>query len=163
SPDEGRALAMDLVKRWAPRGIIDAQAIATEASGHPLFIGELVRYSVAHGQSQTSRGVIRLEDALSSRIAALDDTSPEILGLLGTAGAPVRLELLARAAAVADFTALTKQVQTLRLANLVKAIASHGDSYVLEVYHDRVRQTLLGHLPPTERARRHERLAQALE
>jgi serine/threonine protein kinase len=161
SPDEGRALAMDLVKRWAPRGIIDAQAIATEASGHPLFIGELVRYSMAHGQ--TSRGVIRLEDALSSRIEALDPTSAEILALLATAGAPVRLEILARAAAVADFTALTKQVQTLRLANLVKAIASHGDSYVLEVYHDRVRQTLLGHLPPTERARRHERLAEALE
>jgi hypothetical protein len=161
SPDEGRELALDLAHGLSPQGAVDTQAIAAEAQGHPLFIGELVRYTLTHGAG--NRAQLRLEEALASRIGTLDESSADILALLATAGAPVPLDLVARAAASADFTVLSKPVQTLRLANLVKVLAGTGDGYVLEVYHDRVRVAVLSRLRPSEKEMRHEQLARALE
>jgi hypothetical protein len=139
---------------------VDVDTIAKEADGHPLFIGELVRYALAHpGQSLEQ---VPLEQALWSRIRQLDASVRRLLQLVTVAGVPLQQDVAARAAETRDFTEYSRWVSQLRTAHLVRTTGVRG-SDTIEPYHDRVRAAVLMHLPDEVRSICHRRIAIALE
>jgi serine/threonine protein kinase len=148
----------------------DPQAIAREAAGHPLFIDELLRHVPqpldAHENDSeggdTARGSpIRLEKALWSRIDRLEPAARRLIEVLAVAGAPLEQELAAEAAAI-DATAQSRLLQGLRAANLVRSAGARGTD-AIELYHDRVRDAVLGNLEADARRSCHLLLATALQ
>jgi hypothetical protein len=159
--DEARALAGLLLAR--ARGGADdhddAESIAEEARGHPLFIDELVRHAALSDDARPAE--LKLDEALVARITRLDEPARRLLELLAVAGGPLDQETAARAAAI-DFGELARHASLLRVANLVRSTGGRATD-TLEPYHDRVREAILSHLTVDERRARHERLAVALE
>jgi eukaryotic-like serine/threonine-protein kinase len=143
SPDD----AAQLAQRLQPG--VDGGAIAEEAAGHPLFIGELVRS--ARGESAP----VRLEDALRLRIQRLPDAARSLLEALAVAARPLRQSVAAQTIGL-DGAELARLLGPLRSGYLVKS----GDSG-LEPYHDRVRAAVP--LEPERTRELHLELAQALE
>jgi predicted ATPase len=132
--------AAALVERLGPHP--SAQAVIAEAGGHPLFLGELARFAESAGDAP--RTGMRLEDVLWRRIAALDGVARRLLEFSALAGVPVKSHVLARAAAIDPndaFVALGR----LRAAQLVR-FSRRGAARVVEPYHDRVREAVMGHL-----------------
>jgi serine/threonine protein kinase len=153
--DDARALVSHLLAHAGATG--DAELIAREAEGHPLFIDELVRHAAA-GQSHP---IVALEDALWSRIEKLEPAQREIVVLTAVAGAPVAEEVAAKATAQ-SFSDFSRQMILLRAANLVRTSGARRTDTV-EPYHDRVRAAVAAHLSAEVRRGWHAKLAFALE
>lgn len=137
---------------------IDATAVAAEAGGHPMFIEELVRHI---GKGSRFPNNVRLDQALTERIAQLSSSARRVVEVLAVAGGPLSRDLGARALTmdVAEFVA---HVETLQDAKFVRTDGTRRTDKV-EPYHDRVRQAVLGNLGSTTKRACHERLAIAFE
>ena len=134
----------------------DAEAIATEAAGNPLFVDELVR-QVLPQRPGAARP--KLEGALWRRISVMAEPVRRLLEYLVVAGARVPQGVAARAAGLSP-SEHARHVSTLRAASLVH---SGEGGAVLEVSHDRIREAVLQHLDPAQQRACHERLAVAFE
>lgn len=156
SPREAAALARSLLGTGRPRTM--APAIAQEAAGHPLFIEELARH-VHRGDYAIERPA--LDDAIRVRISALPEESRLLLEVIAVAGVPIPQSVAARAAAL-DATESAPRIAGLRAARLVRTSGGAGDDSV-EMYHDRVRQAVLGMVAALQRRNHHCELALALE
>jgi serine/threonine protein kinase len=156
-PDEARALAEQLVSALGVYDV-DPAAVVEESGGHPLFIDELIRYSLT--RQAGDRAAVHLEDALWSRIGELDEVARRLLELVALAGGPLPQSTLAHAAEVeADFQ---RQIAALRVAHLVRTNGSReGD--LIETYHDRVRGAVVTNLGAEATRAHHLRLALAFE
>jgi hypothetical protein len=165
---DARALVGRLVERLAPgmafpaagssRSPIDAETLAREADGHPLFIDEMVRHLFLVG---ASRGALRLEDALWSRIASLEEVPRRIVETVAVAGSPLPQDAVCKAveANVSEFQRL---VSFLRVAHLVRTTGTRGHD-AIECFHGRIRDAVLGNIDGATRRRHHWRIAVALE
>ena len=168
SEEAAAELASALIVRANDSGLAgsaDAENIAREAKGHPLFIDELVRHSVlvsgrAGAEDITARPV-RLEDVLGERIARLDPTARGILEVAAIAGTPLEQETAARALGMTP-AGFGRQATVLRAMHLVRTTGSSGAD-TIEPYHDRVRSAVLERLRRDEREVRHRELARALD
>jgi serine/threonine protein kinase len=172
SDDDARELAMSLLEMVAPHRAKDAGAIAREAQGHPLFIDELARHAalvedreIAGEEPDDTALMVRpafdLEEALSARIARLDDAAKKTLELVAVAGRPLAQETVAHAAAM-EMGAFGRAVTQLRAAHLVLTAGARAADRI-EPYHERVRAAVVAHVPAPQRAAYHRRLALALE
>ena len=155
-----------LVREMAPgireppaseRAPLDAETIAREAQGHPMFIAELVRYS---SLVKSDSRVLRLDDALDERLGALDRPSATVLRLIAQHGRPVTLTLVKQASSL-DFHEVTRIATHLRSIHALRASTARGDH--VEPYHNRVREVVLKAIPEAERRELHRLLATALE
>src|SRR6516162_4932584 len=154
--EEARTLAGALAERAALPETVNAEALAAEAGGHPLFIDELVRHASMPGARASG---VRLEDALRARIERLDLVQRRLLDIVVVAGAPLAQDT-ARRALDCEFAEFGKHVAVLRIANFVRT----GTARVtIEPYHDRVRDAVWANLAAELRRICHERLAFALE
>ena len=156
--DDARALAARLVERLAPGMAVQIDTLAAEADGHPLFIDEIVRHLFAVGAAQ---GALKLEEALWTRIASLEDLPRRIIELCAVAGAPLPQQAMTRAveASPGDFARL---VSFLRVAHLVRTTGTRG-SDVIECFHGRIREAVMSHLSTEQRRERNYQVAVALE
>ncbi len=156
--DDARSLAARLVERIAPGLAVQIDSLATEADGHPLFIDEIVRHLFLVG---ATHGVLKLEDALWSRIASLEEAPRRIVEVCAIAGSPLPQDAVAKAvdATPSDFS---KLVSFLRVAHLVRTTGTRGND-VIECFHGRVREAVLTNLSPDAKKKHHLRLAVALE
>jgi serine/threonine protein kinase len=160
APGEARELAATLIRRAGQAGFADAGSIARESEGHPLLIDALIRHGWAEHRS-TERAV-RLEEALWSRIEPLDEQARGIVDLLSVSGGPVTHEVLARAMVPAPHVELAQRIASLRFAHLIQTGGSRAADRV-DVYHDRVRATVLARLDASQRRALHHKLARAFE
>jgi serine/threonine protein kinase len=158
NPQESVTLAGLLLDRVAPEQKLQTTRIVDETAGHPLFIGELVRYAAADHQAAIRQ--LRLDEAIWARVSQLQPAALDVLKILAVAVAPLSEELIYAAARLepSDFQ---KSVAMLRVSHLVRSSASAHTS--LEVYHDRVRQAVIRHLEEPERVALNQRCAIALE
>jgi predicted ATPase len=124
----------------------DPGALLDEATGHPLFLTELVRHAKSDAAGPLAHA--RLQDVLWRRIAALDEPSRRFMELVAIAGAPVRYDVVAQAAGL-DVTATLHLVGVLRTAQLVR-VSRRADDRLVEAYHDRLREAILAHLHADE-------------
>jgi hypothetical protein len=104
---------------------------------------------------------LRLDEALWSRVEALEDPARKLVELAAVAGTPIAQDALTVALGVApsDFNKLTS---FLRVAHLVKTSGSRG-SDTIEPYHSRVRSAVVAKLDGAAQRGHHRRLAVALE
>ena len=160
---ESESLALSLLGRSDPAMTAHAGAIAVESSGNPLFIYELVRHFQSGGEpTDTTRatGRVALEEVLLTRICHLPDDSRRLLEVIAVSGRPIGESEACRAAEVVqDQRAAAAILRSGRLIRSTSPLERGG----IEIYHDRIRETVVAHLEPRILQSHHLRLAMALE
>jgi len=146
--DDATRLAADLLGEAGER----ARVIAKRGEGHPLFIAELARAEL-HGD----RAAPTLMDALWERVVRLSQHARELLETVAIAGQPMPATLCFEAAGVG--ASGVDALRTLRAEQLARG----SDSGSINVFHDRIRDTVLVHADASARRTRHLALAQSLE
>ena len=136
--------------------------VAAEALGSPFFVVELARH-VARGRSGETEGLPapgeRLANVLQDRLRRLGPEELHLLEIVSTAGGPLSRSLVLAAAGLGE--AGRPHVARMGRACFLR-IADLGDRPSVEVYHDRIRETLLGELPAERHRALHLELASAL-
>lgn len=168
---EVRALVLFLLGENSQITLEWIETIARESGGNPYFIHELVRFCLAsfaegsrarmtHRTGIDDVGEITLEKVIEARVSRLPEPERRFLEVIAVAGQPITMPV-ARQAAVLDTHELAA-LATLRSERLVRIRGpdGHGD---IEIYHDRIRETVVGRLSPMDLKSHHCRLAFALE
>lgn len=134
------------------------EAVARETGGHPLFLLTLAGRPPRFGDIRV--GEFKLDDALLARVDATAPDAKRVLELVAVAGTPLSAVTLAAAARLdrAPYDAIARE---LRAERLIRTTVSLGVE-LAEVYHDRVRETVLSRIDPAALQACHARLAQAL-
>jgi tetratricopeptide (TPR) repeat protein len=140
---DARALATALLER---AGVTTAQAevVAQESGGNPLFVHELVHYLSEHADARTAEALsLTLEQVLRARLAELPGPARALLEAVAVAGRPLDEDVAFRAAGLTwdDQSALAY----LRNAHLVRTLRADGRDRI-ETAHDRIRATVLSEL-----------------
>jgi serine/threonine protein kinase len=162
TPLEGRELALALLASRNAGHQARADAIARESGGNPFFICELVHYLEAGiAQAEGSReGEVSLHEVLWSRVARLPEAARRLLEVVAVAGRPVRQEDACRAAGVT--AEQSAALACLRAGRLLRGVGT-PKNLEIETYHDRIRETLVTRLTPSDLRECHRRLALVLE
>lgn len=158
SEADGTELADAILRR---RELVDSQVpvtIAAESGGSPLFIHAMARFAE---ESRTAiESGLSLDTVLTARADLLPADARAVLGLVAVAGMPSRHSTV-RAALGLEPREYDDALQTLRAAQMIRSLGTGRDALV-EVYHDRVRETQVAQMQPDERRDAHSRLARAL-
>jgi serine/threonine protein kinase/predicted ATPase len=159
TPEDTRSLAEALLGAFSdPSARQDAiEWVVRESGGRPFFVGELV----AHLQSGAAvRNRPDLDEVLWDRVTRLPDVSRRLLEVIAVAGRPVQVR---DAQTAALLPALPPDVVAgLRAARLVRTTGRTLHDQI-ETFHDRIRESITGHLAPGDRRRYHAALAVTLE
>jgi serine/threonine protein kinase len=155
--NDARELAARLIQASGSRDNALAATIATEGAGHPLFMAELARQATR----DRAFGALKLDEALWARALRLDDATRQLLETVVVAGLPTPQHIVADAASVAP-SEFFSRVNVLRAAHFVRTTGTRFEDPI-EVYHDRVRESVILHLCEESRRERHRRIATALE
>jgi eukaryotic-like serine/threonine-protein kinase len=154
--DEGRELARALLGPDVGVNDLFIESIVEEARGNPFLLEQLARYATA--TDKTAATGISLAVMLEARIRHLPRGSRRLLATLAVAGQPINPEVAYQAAGLTgDELPL---ISALRAAQFVR---SGGSNLGIELYHDRIRETLASQVDPAKIKLIHRRLAQAFE
>jgi tRNA A-37 threonylcarbamoyl transferase component Bud32 len=159
--NEAHDLAVRLIggDAAAPR----ADAIVHESGRSPFFISELARHARAGGpalRGPGEHGPITFDTMLTAATERLSPPARQLLEVLAVFGRPLRAPLASRVAKLGadEIDALT----ALRTAHLARVRVTEAGRAV-EVYHDRIRETILNHLEAAVICGLHGQLAHVLE
>ena len=131
-------------------------SILREARGNPFLLEQLARYAATNEQKGTTG--ITLAVMLEARLRHLPRGARPFLDALSIAGRPINPEVAYQAAGLAgDGLPL---VNSLRAAQFVR---SGSSEQTIELYHDRIGETLAAQLDLGRVKLLHRRLAQAIE
>jgi len=137
------------------------EMILRESGGSPFFIDELVRYSQIDPNNVIERpSTITLEQVILARVGQLPASAQNLLEVLAVAGQPLKRSVAKQASQIEneEQTALV----FLRANHLIRT-REKDKKEEIEVYHDRIRETLVDNLATQTRKNIHQRLALALE
>jgi tetratricopeptide (TPR) repeat protein len=135
-----------------------AAAIARESGGHAYFIHELAHSADESGE--TPAGEAQLDGVIWRRVSLLPETSRRLLEVIVVSGRPITQEDAYRAA---GFEEMTPAILTpLRVGALLRGTGPNRLD-LIEPYHDRIRETVVAHLPVEFRRDLHRELARVLE
>jgi serine/threonine protein kinase len=152
--EDSRRLAASLLDSRSPQWV---DRVAGESEGLPYFLHELVRFvnerPTVPGQSLG----VTLEDVLVRRVADLPAGARDLLEAVSLAGRPEARAVLAEAAG--SGTHEPTWVAVLRTRNFIRMLPGEK----LACYHDRIGETVAGHMSQGQRRLRHRALARALE
>jgi hypothetical protein len=134
-----------------------AEVIAQESGGSPFFIYELIQHFQTAGPAPGRR---TLREVLWERVTHLPAEARRLLEVLAVAGQPLR-----QAEAIAAAAMQGPPHAPLALLRSGRYTRGTGSSNVdrIEVYHDRIRETVVARLTDEQRGTVHGRLAQTLE
>jgi eukaryotic-like serine/threonine-protein kinase len=134
--------------------IVDS--IVKEARGNPFLVEQLAGYAATTDREATSG--VTLSIMLEARMRNLPRGARRLMATLAVAGRPINAEVAYQAAGLTgDELPL---ISALRSAQFLR---SGGSKFGVELYHDRIRETLLSKLAPVNVKQVHRRLAQTLE
>ncbi|MHB1559000.1 MAG: serine/threonine-protein kinase [Isosphaeraceae bacterium] len=158
---EARELTLALLGRDDPVARAQAHVVARESGGNPLFIDELVKHIRGGGPIDhwEAIGRLDLDEVLWQRIGRQPEEARRLLGAVAVSGRPIA-QATAFQATELDAGARVA-LASLRTARLIRLIGQ-ADQEEIEIYHDRIRETIVAHLPPDRLRWHHERLAQAI-
>ncbi len=158
SRDEAAALVARLGRDGdgGPLALDDVDRMLSEAAGHPLFLSELARSRRQPSRDQRP-GASSLQAVLWQRVSELDETARRFMECVALAGAPVKFQVLARAAGL-DVGGALQLMSALRVTHLIR-VTRRGNARLVEPYHDRLREAIVsrGAGDDRERAGAHER------
>jgi hypothetical protein len=155
-PEATRELARRILPSQANASGVLVDAIARESAGRPFLVYELVEHFKSSEDGLLKTESLTLDDVLWQRIEALPEESRNFLETVAISGRPIEEIDAFRAAGLAATDALV--VAALKASRLIRG-APAGARNRIEVYHDRVRQVVLDHLPPSSLEGHHLRLA----
>src|SRR6266446_897395 len=156
SKTESYAMLHDLLGSSASGLEPFSDAILNEARGNPFLLEQLARYAATSDQTATTG--ITLAVMLDARLRHLPKGARQFIDALAVAGRPVNPEVVYQAAELTgDELPL---VSSLRAAQFLR---TGGPGHTLELYHDRIRETIASQLDSKKVTHIHRRLAQALE
>ena len=159
--DEALQLATDLLRATGPHQRPQAESIARESAGNPLFIKEFVEYAkLAEGRDDLLDGrAMSLEMLLHARVAMLPPEARRLLEVIAVSGRPLTLDVAVKVADVADAISALK---VLRTGLMIRALEGRDVSEV-EIYNNRIRETILVRMEVHTRSTYHHRLAEHWE
>src|SRR5262245_54900907 len=143
-PDEARQLTRSLFATAGFSGESFIDSIVNEAGGSPFLLEQLTQYGMMHARAATAG--ISLTTMLEERIRQLPSGSRSLLNALAVARRPVNEEVALSAAGVKSDP--LQLLTTLRAAQFVR---SGGTGYGVELYHDRIAETLASLIDDHER------------
>ncbi len=158
---ESRQLALALLGRDDAVALAQAHMVATESGGNPLFIDELVRH-IQSGEPierWEAIGKLDLDEVLWTRIKRQPEDAVRLLGLVAVSGRPITQSLAFQASDLGAGARVA--LASLRSARLIRCLGQAHNEEV-EIYHDRIRETVVAHLPAESIRWNHERLALVL-
>jgi eukaryotic-like serine/threonine-protein kinase len=132
--------------------------IAEESQGLPLFVSELSAWQRTGAADETS-GLISLDAVIQGRVDELPPEGRALLEVLCVAGGPLPIRVAEAVVGLAEADALRAR---LRVAKLTRSVES-GERELLDIYHGRIRDSLLGSLESSRQRGLHARLAIELE
>ena len=138
-----------------------AESIARESGGVPYFIHELAYDTLEHPElGIESDRHVSLAEVLARRFETLPPDSRHVLEIVSVVGRPLRRGDVFRA------TNLPPEARgafsQLRGSSMIRSTGS-GDDDTVEVYHDRIRETMVAILPEDVKVRHYASLAATLE
>jgi predicted ATPase len=163
SPDDTRTLATKLLATTDATDAesnVDARAVewvVRESGGRPFFVYELVEHLNSGAALGTQPD---LDAVLWQRVERLPDTSRRLLEVIAVAGRPLQLRDAQMAALLPSLPA--NVVPALRASRLVRTTGPtlHDE---IETFHDRIRESIVAKLPPSDKRHFHASLATTLE
>jgi serine/threonine protein kinase len=156
-------------------------AIIEESGGNPYFINELVHYARQNLANTSSKqsivlpnflaeqhslvddasiSVMKLEDVIYNRILQLPQNARQIVEVVAIAGRPIERLTVKHLAQVN--TQEQASIALLKTSNLIR-VRGLDESDKIEVYHDRIRETIVKKLLPENLQAIHSKLALTLE
>ena len=162
-PAEAVELAIRLIGRDDAETRAFAETIARESGGNPYFIAELVEQVGAGadlGAMAGTPGRLDFDEMIWRRIQRLPQGSRRMLEAIAIAGRPLTLRCAADA--IGETAGMARPDAAIRSGNLIRGTGPRLDDEV-ETYHDRIRETVIAHIPAEARRHWHGRLATALE
>jgi serine/threonine protein kinase/tetratricopeptide (TPR) repeat protein len=163
--EDARALALALLGRDDAITRAEAHLVARESRGNPFFLDELVKHIQAGGglaHRSVAAGAITLDEVLWARVGRLTDDARRLLGIVAVSARPIDLRVAFQAAGFIGGSAGRAAVGLLRTSRLIRA-AGPARRDAIEVYHDRIRETVLAQLAGDQVQEYHLRLAETLE
>ncbi len=153
--DEADQLLGALIPRESRAEEIDTRRLAREAGGSPLLLEQLAHY-VAVGETGADRPAT-FGDMLRARLRSLPETARHFLDTLALCGRPMAPHLVYEACHLSgDERPL---VGLLRSQHFIR---NSGSAERVELYHDRVRQTLATQVPREAARRIHRAMVETL-
>lgn len=128
--------------------------IAADTGGNPFLVCELAR------SRRGAAAFDRMGDVVADRVATLPAAARTLLELVCVAGSPLPRHVALEAAGLGNRG--RPLVGNLEKRSLLRTSAL-TDQFLIEVYHDRIREALLGRLPEESTRTRHAALADVLE
>jgi hypothetical protein len=132
-----------------------AEALAKESGGNPYFLHELA----TRDQVSVETNITSLESLLREKIRRLPLVAQHLLEVAAVFGQPIRRDHAMLAAGLAELD--LDAIATLRSARLL-TVTGYRASDTVEIYHDRVRETVLADLGVDARRERHLQIAHFL-
>lgn len=158
SPEETRQLAMARIGAETADARARAEVLARESRGNPFFVDELARHQGTGGRIS---GALQLESMIGARLAGLAEDARGLLEVIAVSGRPIRLAAANQAAGLDPRNANT--IAVLQAEHWVRRRAAATDEEVFEVYHDRIRDTVVSLVPEDDLPSYHNRVAVALD
>jgi serine/threonine protein kinase len=164
--DDARRMALALLGSDSPSAQSSADDIARESGGSPFLLEELARgasayHRVVMGESLLgARPSVSLEQMLADRAARLPDDARRFLEVVAVGGRPMPVTTVSEASNAGD--SAPRIVAILRSRRFVRSGLRDGRD-VVEASHDRIRETIVAHLPEATAREHHSQLARVLE
>lgn len=136
------------------------ESLVSESGGNPFFIAELVRYIQSGAAVSGDRSSVSLQEAMEVRLSQLPEAPLRVIEVVSIAGRPLDQATVATAARLGP--GLAPVLAQLRAGSLVRTRGT-SDHDPIEIYHERIRETVLASLSAERLARLHAELAAAME
>jgi eukaryotic-like serine/threonine-protein kinase len=153
---EARELTRSLFSSGNLPGEPFIESIVHEAAGSPFLLEQLTHYGMMNERAATAG--ISLTTMLEERMQQLPPGARELLDVLAVARRPVDEAVALSAAGL-----LGNAQQLLPQLRVAQFVRSAGAQYGIELYHDRIGETISSLLDDGERRHIHRRLAQTIE
>lgn len=132
--------------------------IAEESQGSPLFVSELSAWQRTSAADERS-GLISLDAVIRGRVDEMPAEGRALLEVLCIAGGPLERSVAEAVVGLSEADSLRAR---LRVAKLTRTVES-GERELVDIYHGRIRDSLLGDIDADRQRSLHARLAVALE
>jgi serine/threonine protein kinase len=158
---EARELALALLGRDDAVARAQAHVVARESGGNPLFLDELVKHvqGVEPAEGWEAIGRLDLDEVLWARIRRQPEEAQQLLAVVAVSGRPIRQAPAFQASELGS--GCRAALAALRTARLIRCVGQTQHDEI-EIYHDRIREAVLAHLPAERAGGHHQRLALAL-
>jgi predicted ATPase len=160
SPQDAQTLARQQLSALNVRGNL-AEAIAQESGGIPFFVEELAHFAAQNRYSsddETMSTGISLDEVLAQRVKTLPTHERTLVELLSVANSPIPLHIAFEEARLA--TGALRSLWALRGRQLIRTTGA-GASDLVELHHDRMRESVLRYLSAEQTDEYHLGLARA--